>query len=346
MKHKHFQIGISILFAVFFAFSLSACASSKAASAEEYFSLGMAYFELGQAASDSNTRVKYFLESEKWFERASSIDKTQNASEYNLGRLAFETGRFQDAARQFEKILKKDPDNILALRAAAYTRIKTGDIELAEKHYNKLLTLVPESADSGYNYALVLYTMEKYEQAEQVLLKNQFALLDNSNSLLLYARTQNKLDRIEAVDTYARWLTDNKNAKVRAEYAEILENREFYAKALEEYREALKEITDANKEIKKADVIFCIARVILIADSENKEGISELEKAVKEGFADLEKLKNLADDKRLSEENRSVINRIINDIKEKTKEKEPAAPAVSKRSSEDSPAEESEPESE
>jgi Tfp pilus assembly protein PilF len=96
---------------------INSCATWGSVAAEEYYTLGMAYFELGK-----------FAEAEKWLNRARIADKTKTASDYNLGRIAYETGRYQDAAKLFEGILKKDPQNVMALKAAAYTRIKTGDL--------------------------------------------------------------------------------------------------------------------------------------------------------------------------------------------------------------------------
>jgi tetratricopeptide (TPR) repeat protein len=298
------------------ALSLFSCASSKITTAEEYFSLGMAYFDLGKAAADANTRLKYFQESEKWLNRARMIDKTQTASEYNIGRIAFETGRYADAAASFEKILKRDPDNVLALRAASYTRIKTGDTELAEAHYKKLLTLVPENSDDGYNYALVLYAIEKYDAAEQVLSRFQFSLLDNNDALLLFARTQKAQNKIEAAESYSRWLVNNDDKKVRCEYAELLESHEFYARALDEYRGVLEKLTDTDSDPKKSDVRFYVARLLLIADSESDEGMTELETARKEGFADIELLEKLADDTRISETHAGAVRAVIKTLQD------------------------------
>jgi len=321
LRTAHRVITVLMLFAITM-LHFAGCASMKVTTAEEYFSLGMAYFDLGLAASDNATRTRYFLESEKWLNRARSVDKTKIASEYNLGRLAFETGRFLDAAGHFEGILKRDPNNILALKAAAYTRIRTGDIDKAEAHYQKLLTLIPESSDDGYNYALILYHMEKYERAEEILMKYQYALLDNNNSLLLFARTQNALKKVEAADTYARWLTNNKDAKVRCEYASVLEANEFYAKALEEYRQALEELAANSKDPVKSDVQFYIARLLLIADSTNEEGIKELEAAIKGGFKNTDELEKLVENEKLSPAHIETINTMIKDLKQ---EKTPAA---------------------
>jgi tetratricopeptide (TPR) repeat protein len=101
------------LFFLFITWGFLSCASQKntaqtTAQAEEYYSIGMAYFELGK-----------FTDAEYWLNRARATDKTMVASEYNLGRIAFETGRYEDAAGYFEKILDLDPYNVMALRAAA-----------------------------------------------------------------------------------------------------------------------------------------------------------------------------------------------------------------------------------
>ena len=290
-----FVLGVSFL-------AFSGCAGLGDASAEEYFSLGMAYYDMGK-----------FEEAERWLNRAKTKDKTKSASEYNLGRIAFETGRYKDAAKHFESILKRDPENVLALKAAAYTRIRLGDFEKAEAHYRKLLVLVPESADDGYNHALVLFAIKKFPEAEQVLMNHEFALFDNYEVLLLYARCQKEQNKPEAIDTYAKWLADNSDPNVRFEYAQILENHELYARALNEYRTVL---TAPGSEITRQEVRFSIARLLLFADAESTEGVGELQEAVNEGFDDIEAMEKLLENEWISNANKDVIRTIITDVKQ------------------------------
>jgi tetratricopeptide (TPR) repeat protein len=287
------------------------CASRAGISAEEYFSMGMAYFELGK-----------YEEAEKWLNRAKGVDKTKVASEYNLGRIAFETGRYEDASRIFDRILEQDPENILALKAAAYTRIKTGEIEKAEALYARVLALVPESADDGYNHALVLFAMEKYEPAEEILSKYPYTVEDNKDAFLLLARSQKALNKPEAVDTYSKWLQANSDNQVRYEYAQALEQGEFYAKALEEYRTLLNALPQgpaASKEgepqaLSKPNIRFIIGRLLLIADSESEDGINELTLAVTDGFSNTEELEKLAEDSRVPDARKDEIRRLIRNI--------------------------------
>jgi tetratricopeptide (TPR) repeat protein len=293
---------LQLAFLLSCALALFACKSS-AASAEEYFSIGMAYFELGK-----------YEEAEKWLNRAKSSNKTVVASQYNLGRLAFERKRYDDAAKYFEDILKKDQNNVLALKAAAFTRIKMGDIDIAEKHYSNLLELVPESADDGYNHALVLYAMERYSDAESVLDKYLLSLLGNSDVQLLHARSQAAQNKVEAINSLSSWLNSNTDAQVRYEYAQVLEQHEYYARAMEEYRKALTEDSSSNKDLSNK-IRFALARTLLIADNTSAAGITELQTSIDEGFNDIAAVEELLTKDKISSANKRTIENIINDMK-------------------------------
>jgi len=298
---------IITIFLAFFLAGFISCATNGAVQAEEYFSIGMAYFEMGK-----------FAEAETWLNRARSTDKTMLASEYNLGRIAFETGRYEEAAVYFENILKKDTDNTMALKAAAYSRLKNGDIEKAEALYNKVLELVPESADDGFNYALVLYGLKKYEDCENVLNKYPIALEEKAPSVLLLARAQREMNKIEAVDTFAKWIIVNagtSNPQGFFEYAQVLEKAELYARALEQYDEAIKAITKDTETLKKNTVRFEKSRLLLTVDPDNEEGIKEFSSAVNEGFSDIDAIEALVLDQRINKYHKEEIEKILSRLK-------------------------------
>ena len=298
----------------------NSCASRGALKAEEYFSIGMAYYELGQ--NNISDRERYFREAEKWLNRARAADKTMTASDYNLGRLAFETGRYGEAAVHFENILKRDPENLMALKAASYSRIKNGDLPKAEALYERVLALVPESADDGYNYALVLYGMREYEKSEAVLNKYPYALEENQASMLLYARSQKAQGKIEAIDSYAKWITAVNPASPQGlyEYALVLEDAGHYARALEQYGEAINALARDTDDLKKSTLMFEEARLFLVADPENREGITKLNAAVSEGFSDMEAINALIYNENISGGIKDEIRLIIGNMMDKSKE--------------------------
>ena len=295
------SLSLPLLAIVLGALLLGSCLSQGAARAEEYFAIGMAYFEMGR-----------FTEAEQWLHRARVADRTMVASEYNLGRIAFETRRYEEAARHFERILVLDRENVMALEAAAYSRIMNGDLDQAVSLYTRVLALVPESFDNGFNYALVLYSMDRFLEAQEVLEGFPHALEENVPSMLLYARVLGAQDRVEAVDAYARWVlaASPPGPQGLFEYAQALEAAGLYARALETYDLSLEALSQDLPALGRADVRFHRARLLILADGENPEGLRELGAAISEGFSDTGALEELSRDLRVSPLNREEIRRL------------------------------------
>lgn len=288
-----------VVFAILAGMFLSSCAGTRSAvSAEEYYSLGMAYFDMGN-----------YTEAEKWLLRARSVDKTKTASEYQLGRIAFENGRYGEAAELFESILEQDQENTMLLKSAAYANIYAGNPEKARSQYERLLKLVPGSRDAEYNYALVLYVLEAYEDAEFVL--KSIPLDSDPEALLLMARTQKKLNRVEAVDSYALWLEQDETAPVLVEYAEAAEQSEFYVRAIEAYRKLLSMSLPDKMEPGFHEIKSRLAMLLLIADPEDTEAFTLVEEILDDS-GDKEELRNFfMGDDRISESNRQKIQDLI-----------------------------------
>jgi tetratricopeptide (TPR) repeat protein len=97
--------------------------------------------------------------------------------------------------------------------------------------------MVPESYDEGYNYALVLMSLGRSEEAEQLLIK--YNNTENPEALLLLARAQREQGKPEAADSYSASLLKKADVRVRVEYAQFLAEQGLPERALEEYRLAL-----------------------------------------------------------------------------------------------------------
>ena len=286
----------------------SSCTTRRGrAQAEEFFAIGMAFFDLGR-----------FADAEVWLNRALVSDRTMTASEYNLGRIAFETGRFDEAAVLFERVLRRDPDNVMALRAAAYSRINNGDLEMADALYARVLALVPESADGGFNHALVLYALGRPEESEAALNRHPHALEGNAPSLLLLARAKKAQERIEAVDAYARWIAAVYPAtpipQGLLEFAQVLAAAGFYSRAIEQIDDALEALVTDTATLTRSTLRFEKARILLVADPESAEGMIELNASVAEGFSNTAALEYLLLDERLTAAHVNEIRQIIDGL--------------------------------
>jgi len=296
------KIAVTACMLVGIALGLVSCASTKnAGSAEEYYALGTAYFDMAD-----------YDKAKQWFSKAAAYELTRRSAEYNLGRIAFETGAYGESAALFEALLKEDPDNIVLLKAAAFARIKNADFLVAERQYRRVVELAPDSTDAAYNFALVLFALQRFEEAEAILsVQSATGDQDDRLALLLLARTQKALGKVEAIDQYEKWLLYGTEAKVLAEYAETLEAAAYYARALETYRKMRETASQDSGGMNAAEVQFRIGRLLLIAGAEGEQGLDELKLAVEAGFSDADLLTELTLDQRIPQDQRDEVLSIL-----------------------------------
>jgi tetratricopeptide (TPR) repeat protein len=276
----------------------------------------MAYYDFGRSSTNQAERERNFREAERWLNLARESDRTMSASDYNLGRIAFETRRYEEAAMHFERLLLRDPNNVMALRAAAYSRIMNGDLLIAESLYSRVLALVPESADDGFNHALVLFSIGHFERAEELLFKYPHALEQNPSSRLLLARSQKAQGKIEAIDNFDSWMeiANPPGPLGLYEFAAALENAGFYVRALEKYDLAQEALRADTERISFALLLFVQGRVLLIADPDSNDGFEKLSEALEEGFSDIVTIQQLLADERIRLAARNEARLIFSDL--------------------------------
>jgi tetratricopeptide (TPR) repeat protein len=181
--------------------------------------------------------------------------------------------------------------------------------------------------------------LNKPAEAEAELEKYKVTLPDNPNALLLLARAQKAQGKIEAANTYSRWLSQKQDNEVLYEYAQVLEMGKFYARAIETYQKVLAALPKdktasasasggaANAKTSsgpdRGEVHFSLARLMLIADPTTRDGFKELKSAVEDdGFLNVDKLKSLMTEKAITKANKDSIDKLIDEAKDIIAKKE------------------------
>jgi len=121
---------------------------------------GRAYYNLG-ATSIANA-MKYYEEAL----RHPSDQKIYTWANYNLGILAGEDKRFEEAQRYYEKAIQSDPDYFKAYYNLSNLLSRQGKFLEAEKYYEKLTQLKPNFAEGYNNYGVILLMGGKIDQAK------------------------------------------------------------------------------------------------------------------------------------------------------------------------------------
>ncbi len=86
-----------------------------------------------------------------------------------LARRYIGEGNWADAKRNLQLAVEIDPKSAEVYEAYALTHQSTGEYELAEQSYKKALHLKPNFSRARNNYAVFLFSQERYEEAERQL---------------------------------------------------------------------------------------------------------------------------------------------------------------------------------
>jgi predicted Zn-dependent protease len=156
--------------------------------------------------------------------------------------------------------------------------------------------------------------MKKYPECEAVLQKFAQNLENNKDTLLLLARVQAIQDKPEALNSFDLWLSKNDDPLVRYEYGNALVKNDFLAKAVEQYKKAMSGITDKTTDITKPQARFALAVAEVKADPDNDAGMDDMRGAVTDGYKDIDSVRALLDDKKITDKRKDEIKSLIADM--------------------------------
>lgn len=97
----------------------------------------------------------------------SSVFSQAQKAKHTLAETYFKEMRMHDAASIYKDILKKNPQDEVALRQAGLIQKNIGDIEQSERYYRQLVSLNSREVDDYLLFAEVLKMRGKYDEAIQ-----------------------------------------------------------------------------------------------------------------------------------------------------------------------------------
>jgi Flp pilus assembly protein TadD len=134
---------------------------------DAYLALGQMYVETG--------RLK---QAQTVLQQAARFTKKDPRIHLALGVAHFEQAHFQDALKQFNRVLELDPDNSRAKQLLSLSRLNLGVEEYqngrktqALEHFESAVKVDPRNANAYRNLAVVLYETDQFVKAKEALLK-------------------------------------------------------------------------------------------------------------------------------------------------------------------------------
>ncbi len=258
--------------------SLSCATDQSRRQALGWTELGNAWAELG----------RWDKAGDAW-SRAMALDPGQGVASYNLSRALAEAGKYDESILKSDEYLATDPDNAAVLSVKAYALYKAGRDAEALALYERVVALNGADAASVYNLAVLLEaagrTDEAMERYDTILaLKPDEANASFRKGLLLAAAG----DAEGALPFLERYLAAN---------AESLEGRRAFALTqvrAERYMDAIDMYAAiVAKAPEDTDSWFALARLRLTVAEDGQGGLDALKTALKKGFKDRAKAKDL-----------------------------------------------------
>lgn len=121
---------------------------------DEYYKMGVSAFKL----DDTSKAIAYY-------EKANAQDTVTNIAAGDLAYIYVGQRNYPRALAEYQKLLEKDPDNLVALFYAGYSSYVLEQYAPAEKYFAKFVALKPTNIQGRNLLAQVLIQLDKREEA-------------------------------------------------------------------------------------------------------------------------------------------------------------------------------------
>ena len=106
---------------------------------------------------------------ERFFQKAITVDETAATAYYGLANLYYDSERFIEAAKLYQKAIEHNIEGADAYFMLGKSFEREGQQKLALPYLQRAAELAPEDVEIRLAYAILLCTLEMFEQAEPAL---------------------------------------------------------------------------------------------------------------------------------------------------------------------------------
>lgn len=259
---------------------------------------------------------------EKYFFKALSFNKQNNEARLNLAGIAYANGHINKAIILYNEALETDPKNIKALESLAVIMISLERYNDAEVFYKRVYDTDPKRKGVNMGLGIINLYNKKVKEARSFFLKEVELFPDNVDAYFNLAisyefdlkglRGSIDADYDNAIKYYKIvFEKDPKFLYAPFNIGLIYSKQKKYKDAIKITEEALKKLDAPNEK-----AYYNLACFYSLDDQKDK-AINYLEKAIKQGFRDFDKIEKDPDFTNIKNEKNYI--KLIKKYKKKTK---------------------------
>jgi tetratricopeptide (TPR) repeat protein len=250
------------------------------------------YYNIG----NSYYNTKKYTDACRYYERALAFNPSFTKAKYNLAMASIKIKKTDRAIVLLKDLLGEDSENIDILSTLVYLYYETGEYQKAFKLVNDILAIYPDNSYALYNGGILLWKLGKTDEAIDFFIRLKENNPDDYDVLYnlggLYYQTGEYEKAVECLEQFSEKKSDDGNTYLLL--ARSYTGLERYAPALKAYDLAL----SIYPELK--EVWFEKAVILLTKVMDPEEGLASFSKALELGFNDTEKIASLLNDSQLS----------------------------------------------
>lgn len=148
-------------------------------------------------------------------------DPAEEEAKLKAAKIAYESGRFEEAAKKFREVIKRDPDDLEARRTYGLVLAALGDNPAAVEQYAVVVKRDPSDHASFYRMAVLERILSRPKDSEKHLQAALDLVPGNAGYVDELARTKMSLGEYQAAATLWGSLVD-KPGRSKAQRKELL----------------------------------------------------------------------------------------------------------------------------
>lgn len=191
------------------------------------------------------------------------------------GIIALQNGKYEKAIESFFKAIDENPDEAVGYINVGNVFATIGDVEKAERFFQKAVTLDENAGTALYGLANLYYNEERYDEASKLYEQAIRKGIEEADAYFMLGKSLERANKAKLALPYLQRAAElsPEDLEVRLSYGILLANLELFEEAGEEFRY----VVEHDEE--NADGHYNLGFLYAVSTNRKEDALTHLKKA-------------------------------------------------------------------